>query len=449
MGTRLAPGPRGLAFLRAAAQFYRDPLGAFDDLFRRYGDVVCLKGGPYCVTVLAQPEHVKYVLQDHSQNYHVLSRLDPPSPVTGRGLTNANGEAWLRQRRLMQPAFHRQAVVGFAETMVQLTNAMLQNWRGPAQRNAPVDIWADLLHLNHLFLGRALFDIDLSGERAGALADLNTVREYTLRREQALWALPATWPTPAQRRFGRAAQNLKALAASHIRAQRQHPNPNSILGQLVVARAESGVGMTDVQLHDEIMTLFFAAYEDPANAIAWAWHLLTQHSEAEEKLRAEVARVLGQRPPTLQDLPNLTYLTMVIEESLRLYPPTYSLLREAVADDVIGDYTIPAGSWVALHTYSTHRLPQFWENPEAFDPERFRPDRAALRPRFAYSPFGGGPRQCIGYALAMLEMQVMLAMTTQAYAFHPVSAQPVRIEALGSLRPKGGLPMRLESLLEV
>jgi cytochrome P450 len=449
MALRLAPGPRGLAFLHAAWQFYRDPVGALDGFLRRYGDIVCLQGGPYCLTVLAQPEHVKHVLQDHSQNYHVLSRLDPPSPVTGRGLTNANGEAWLRHRRLMQPAFHRQAVARYAETLVQLTTAMLQTWRAPAGRGEPVDIWADLLHLNHLFLGRVLFDADLSGELASLLADLTIVREHTLRREQALWALPETWPTPPHRRFRRAAKHLNDFAYAQIRAQRERPRADSMLAQLVAARTESGEGMTDEQLHDEILTLFFAAYEDPANALAWTWHLLAQYPEAEQKLRAEVARVLGQRPPTPDDLPNLPYLTMVLDESLRLYPPTYSLLRQAVNDDEIGGYTIPAGSWVSLHTHSTHRLPQFWEEPDTFDPERFRPDRAAGRPRFAYYPFGGGPRQCIGYALALMEMQLVLAMMTQAYRFCPVSSRLVTSMALGSLRPRGGLRMRLGAVSEV
>ena len=204
--------------------------------------------------------------------------------------------------------------------------------------------------------------------------------------------------------------------------------------------------MTDIELHDEIMTLFFAAYEDVANALAWTWSLLAQNPSAEEKLRNEINSVVGKRLLAVSDLYNLPYLFMLVDEVLRLYPTTWSLLRDAVNDDEIGGYHIPANSMILFDLHLTHRLPQYWDNPETFDPERFSPERSTGRPRFAYFPFGGGPRQCIGNELALMEIKLILIRMIQLYRFELVSKLPIQMKALSSLQPRGGVWVKIKSV---
>lgn len=452
MPVQVAPGPTGLKLILSLIGFYRDPLTMFTDLVGGYGDVARLALGPYRLYVVVQPAHVKQVLQDNNANYRIAGIFDETRPVVGQGLTTNNGDSWRRQRRLVQPGLHRQHIAAFADLITTATATLIERWRTPARSGVTFDIWPDLLQLNHRILGQVLFGIDLSAAvHAPTLAALETVRSVSVKRATALLKIPNSLPTPENLRFQRAVKLLDEFAYTLIRQHRQAPPNNAVLSMLIVARdpvardPETDLAMSDRQLHDEIMTLFFAAYEDPANALAWAWYLLAGNPRVEQRLRTELAEVLQGRPPALSDLARLPYTTMVIDETLRLYPPTWGILRDVVADDEIGGYVIPAGSTVFIDSYLTHRLPTQWPNPEQFDPFRFAPEATANRPRYAYLPFGGGPRQCIGNALAMMEMQLVLTMLTQAYHFQLAPGFTVKQDARNSLRPHPGLWLRLQT----
>jgi cytochrome P450 len=439
MALQLAPGPTGLGLIQSILGFYREPLPMFDNLIHHYGDVARLALRNYRLYVIVQPDHIKHVLQDRSSNYQIAGIFDETRPVVGAGLTTSNGDSWRRQRRLVQPAFHRQHIGSFASLIATATHGLVEKWNLYARDRVRFDIWPDLLQLNHQILGQILFGIDLRAAHGAVLEALEVVRSISVKRSTTLLKTPATWPTPDNRRFQEAAKLLNTFAYNLIDAHRRGSTASDVLAMLLAARDENGLPMTDQELHDEIMTLFFAAYEDPANALTWAWYLLAHNPAAEQRLRTELTSALHGRPPALADLACLPYTTMVIEETLRLYPPTWGILRDAVDDDEIGGYAIPAGSTIYVDTFHTHRLPAWWPNPEHFDPFRFAAGPTAARPRFAYLPFGGGPRQCIGNALAMMQLQITLAMLIQGFRFQVDPDRPIKIDARNSLRPKSGL----------
>ena len=433
----LAPGPQGALFLKSLIGYYRDPIRLFSELHKKYGDIVRLQGGPYCAHLITQPEHIKYVLQDNAKNYQLGAIFDETTPVVGQGLTTNSGPTWLKQRRLMQSAFQHQHISAFGETIISTSEAFLAQWQGRAQSGDAIDINAEILRINLQILGRLLFNVEFKKDDP-FLDALAIVRKVSIDRVRSIIKLPGN------RQFDEAVKTLDNFTYEHIAQRRNGSRPADILSILMDAKYEpTGESMTDTELHDEIMTLFFAAYEDVANAIAWTWYLLTQNPSAEERLRNEIQDVLEQRTPTAIDLRNLPYLSMVVDEVMRLYPTTWSLLRDVRNDDEIGGFHIPAKSMILLDLHLTHRLPQFWDNPEQFDPERFDPKRSTGRPRFAYFPFGGGPRQCIGNELALMEIKMILIRMIQLYRFTLTSKTPIQMKALSSLQPRGGVWVRV------
>ncbi|MCI0399066.1 MAG: cytochrome P450 [Chloroflexi bacterium] len=438
--SRELPGPRGAAALKFVWGFYRDPLAAFNSAAREYGPFFHLKVGPYTLTHVAEPGHVYHVL--HSDNYEMSGVFAPSQPLVGEGLATNKSESWLRQRRMVQPVFHQQQIACFTEAIAGKTATALETWRGPAGRGEIVSVMEMALALNHQILLKTLFGVDYGLETEWILQAMNVTRDYMARRLRAPVSLPATWPTPGNRRFCQAVQILDQFIYGLIGQRRSSNEGSDVLLMLSQARdQETGEGMSDRELHDEILTLFYAAYEDPANALAWILYLLAENPAAEERLRAEIALTLGGRRPAYDDLRNLSYLTMVVEEGLRLYPPTWSMLRDVVADDEIDGVAIPKGSLMLVNIYASHRLPDYWPNPDVFDPTRFTPEQPAGRPRYAYYPFSGGSRQCIGSAFAMMEIKVILAMLLQRYRLALVPGVPVRPDTHISLHPAGGLPM--------
>jgi cytochrome P450 len=435
-----ASGPRGFALLKLLYGYYRDPLFTLADAARQYGDITLLKVGPYAVYQVAQPDHIKYILQDNNRNYRIGGAFDQTLPVTGRGIATSQGDQWLWARRMMQPLFVKGQIAAYAPLVTDATAAMLAGWAGKSRLN----LYHELLALNHRILGRLLFNVDLA-EHQATLKALAFAREYTNARINALVSIPAGWPTPRNRQFQRAVEHLDTFAYGLIRAARaQNREGNDLLSALLHLRDEkTGEGMTDTQLHDELMTLFFAAYEDPANALTWALGVLTHAPEMMARLRDEVDTVLGGRTPTYDDLAALPYTGAVVEETLRLYPPTWSLLRDVVEDDHIGGYAVTAGSSILINIHLAHRLPESWPNPETFQPERFLPENAAGRSRYAYLPFGGGPRQCIAAAFALMQMKLMLAMVVQHYSLEWASDYPMQPNATHSLRPAQDAAIRI------
>jgi cytochrome P450 len=440
-------GPRGLDLLKMLAGYYRNPLDALANVTAQYGEVVLFKVGSYTLYQITQPDHIKHVLQDNNRNYHMAGAFDQTRPVVGRGLSTNEGESWLLHRRLMQPLFGRGQVAVFAPMIAQATSAMLERWRAVAETWRPLSLYPELLALNHHILGKMLFNVDVTGADRRVLAALSFVREYTNRRINALVTVPTHWPTPYNRRFWKSVALLDEFAYGLIRdARAGNRNSDDMLAMMLNIRDEkTGAGLDDEELHDELMTLFFAAYEDLANALCWALSLLTHHPEVEGHLRAEIQSVLNGRPPAYEDLSALVYTGAVVDETLRLYPPTWSILRDVVGDDVVGDYAVKSGSSVLVNIYLAHRLPEFWDEPHTFDPDRFLPQNSIGRPRYAYLPFGGGPRQCIGAALAVVQLKLVLAMLIQTYQYEWASAYPLRPDATHSLRPPRDVAVYLHS----
>jgi len=434
-----APGPKGLSFSKVLFGYYRDPIKLFENLYQQYGDIIRLEGAGYCAHLITQPEHIKYVLQDNAKNYQISGIFDETTPVVGKGLTTNNGQSWLKQRRMVQGAFQHQYIEEYGRTIISTAEPILNQWQAYIKNDKPIDINAETQVINLQILSRLLFSVEFKTDDP-VLEALAIVRKVTIDRVRSIIKLPTS------QRFKQAVETLDKFTYTQI-AQRHNGNaPMDILSLLMDARyGQPGVGMTDTELHDEIMTLFFAAYEDVANALAWTWSLLAQNPSAEEKLRTEINSIVGNRLPAISDLRSLPYLSMLVDEVLRLYPTTWSLLRDAINDDEIGGYHIPAKSMILFDLHLTHRLPQYWNNPESFDPERFSPERSAGRPRFAYFPFGGGPRQCIGNELALMEIKLILIRMIQLYRFELVSKSPIQMNALSSLQPRGGVWVKVQA----
>jgi cytochrome P450 len=423
----------------------RDPLAFLTALARDYGDIICISMGPIRAYQLHHPDFVKHVLQDNNQNYVKGRIIGRTKILIGEGLFTSEGEFWRRQRRLAQPAFHRERIAGFADTMVRRMAERLEGWEGLALRGTPFDVAAEMNALTLTIAGETLFDRDLSGEAAKAGHALRVALEVTSRRAMTHFVTPIWVPTARNRAFQRAVRTLDRLVYDIIESRRRSNDLGAdLLGMLMAARdEETGEGMSPRQLRDEVMTFLLAGHETTAVALAWSWYLLAKHPTIADKARTEVLAVLSDRNPTLEDLPKLPFARMVVEEAMRLYPPVWGVGRQAVAADEIGGYEIPAGTIVNLSPWVTHRHPDFWPAPERFEPERFRPGVDRARPRFAYFPFSGGPRLCIGEAFALMEAQIVVAMVLQRYGLTLVDGTTtIEPEPTLTIRPRGGLPMR-------
>jgi len=399
------------------------------------------------VYLVSHPDLIKHILQDNNRNYHKSVGYEKTRPMLGYGLLTSEDDFWRRQRRLAQPAFHRKHISAFATTMTDATSQMLQRWQHHAESGAPFNAAAEMMRLTLTIVGRTLFNTDLSDEADKVGQALTIALEHTNRRMQSLFDLGEKLPTPENRRFNEAIKTLDEVVYGMIEERRRTNIDNGDLLSLLLHAQdeETGERMSDKQLRDEAMTIFLAGHETTANALAWTWYLLSKHPDVARRLRNELAAVLGGRTPTLDDLPNLVYTKMVLDEALRLYPPAWAIGRNSLAADKLGDYHLPANSIVVLSPYVTHRLPEFWPNPEGFDPERFRPEQAENRPRFAYFPFAGGPRLCIGNNFALMEMQLILAMIAQRYHLDLVPGHPIELEPMVTLRPRHGVLVTLRS----
>lgn len=439
-----ARGPKGVPILGHLPDFARDPL---DFLLRQrpLGDVVSIRLGPRQMYQVNHPAGVQHVLQEHHHNYSKTGfKTDFVTLVVGDGLIVSDGSVWLRQRRLMQPAFHRQQIKEMAAMMVQATGQAIQGWDSAHKAGKPIDLSAAMMHLTLDIANRALFSTDinvLAGDSldqvAHALAVIVGDISYRYQRPfYPLWA-----PTARNRRYRAAVDTLDEIIYCIIHARRTvletDPDnaPSDLLTTLMTARdADTGEGMSDRQLRDEVMTLFFAGHETTANTLTWAWVLLAQHPEVEARLHAEVDQVLNGRLPTYADLEQLPYTRMIIDETLRLYPAAWLTNRVAVNEDVICGCTVPAGAFITLSPYTTHRHPDFWPEPEKFKPERFDPAQKADRHPYAYFPFGAGPRLCIGRSMALVEAPLVLATIAQRYRLYLDASRPVVPWAAATLR---------------
>ena len=443
------PGPRGNPVLGSMRDFQRDKLGFIRGL-TRYGDVARYRTAHQTWYQINHPEGVRRVLQENNRNYGTGSlTLNFFKPVVGEGLLTSEGALWLRQRRLIQPIFHRRSVAAFGALMTGETLAMLERWRPALEAGEPLDVPAKMSHLTLDVVTGALFHAHVGEEPEVIGRAINTLVEDLGYRFEVPFYPPHRVPTPRNRRFRAAMRTVdRAVYAIIAERRRDGGDEEDLLALLMGTRdEETGEAMGDKQLRDEVMTLFLAGHETTANALSWALYLISTHPLVERRLREELDEVLGadRRVPTIRDLPDLTYTKMVVDETLRLYPPAWITNRQSVAEDEILGHRIPAGSFVTLSPYVLHRHPRYWDQPDDFDPERFAPGRGDGRPRFAYFPFGGGPRQCTGQSMALGEAQLVLATVLGRCRLRPISDGPVEAEALATLRPRGGLPMIVEA----
>jgi cytochrome P450 len=389
---------------------------------------------------------VKHVLQDQNRRYSKNTvQYNALSTITGRGLLTSDGTFWLRQRRLAQPAFARPRLMALDQIIVPATRAMLERWETAAKAGQILDIDGEMMRLTLEIVGKALFSIDLSRDAARLTGAVLTALDHIIYRARYMIVPPDFVPTPRNLRFKRALRTLDEAVYALIAERRRMGQPGEdLLGMLLQARdEETGQPMSDLHVRDEVLTMLIAGHETVASALTWTWYLLAGQPEARQRLRSEVECVLGGREPGVQDLAQLSYTGQVFAEALRLYPPAWVITRRAEEMDEIQGYSIPAGALVIMSPYVVHRSPDFWENPLAFLPTRFDVEREARQHRFAYIPFGGGPRLCIGSHFATLEATLIMAMVTQRFWLELGAEKPVEMDALVTLRPHGGMPMRL------
>ena len=442
---REIPGPRGHPILGSIREIQRDNVQAFMDAWLAHGDIVHFRG-PLTINLLVHPDYVERVLRDNVANYprpeFVTEKL---KSIVGEGLVAAEGERWANARRVAQPAFDSARLEGFGETMIKTTGEMLERWKSYADSGKPLDVKSEMMHISLANLATALFNFDLRE----ALDEIEPAVYYALshtNRRLTSPIDPQKLPLPSTRRFNATLNALNSVIYRIIGEHRKETDPTKDFVSMLLDSQdpESGAPITDRQARDEVIGFFIAGHETVSSALTWSFYLLSQNPDCWRKLKAEVDEVLGGRTPTVADVPNLKYTEYVLLEAMRLYPPIFVLMRTALDDDVVGGYHIPKGSTVVLCAYVTHRHPDFWENPEGFDPERFTPERSAGLPRMAYFPYGGGPRKCIGNTFASLEMPLVMAMVAQKYNLNLIPEQVVFPEPAISLRPRDPLLMRVE-----
>jgi len=440
----LPPGPRGYPLLGVLPNLRANPIRTFLDAAERYGDIVHMKAGPYHGFLVSDPAHIRHVLQDNARNYHKSPLYDRLRDNLGNGLLTSEDAFWLRQRRLAQPAFHRQRIQAMADAMVGCAAHMLERWDAVASAGETIDLVEAMMGLTQAIIVRTMFSTDL-----GAATEIvnRTWPIINRRIGETFWAtkLETTLPLPANRRFWRALRELEALVYRIIADRRRHQRDEpDLLSMLLSARdEETGGRMTDEQLRNEVMTMLLAGHETTSLALSWTYYLLARHPDVEREVVEEIDRVLGGRRPSFADLEPLVRTRRAIEESLRLYPPAWGFSRRAVDEDAIGGYAVRRGWLVFIIPFVVHRRPALWADPERFDPERFTPEREAARQKFAYIPFGGGPRGCIGNQFAMVEAQLIVAAIAQRFRLTLVDGPPIRPEPLITLRPTPALRVRL------
>jgi cytochrome P450 len=443
MSTSYPPGPKQPPLVGSLRAMRSDRLGFLLACYQTYGDTVYFKLGPRHAYLMNNPDDTRSVLVEQAEHFYKAPLFKKhTAPVIGDGLLTSEGELHKRQRRLIQPAFHHQHIAGYGEVMVDFTLKRLEGWHD----GDTLDMHREMTRLTMDIVTRVLFgaDVSASGDEIGRAIEhgLHFVIGRTLRPLS-----PPLWiPTPQNLRAKKNFKLLNDLIDSII--QERHASgedKGDLLSTLLMAIDEegSGEGMTDLQARKEAMTLFIAGHETTANALTWTLRLLAEHPAAAETLRAELDSALGGRAPTVRDLPNLPYTEMVIKESMRLYPPAWSIPRLAVDDVTVGGWPIKRGSIILLCPYTAHRNPRYFPDPERFMPERFAGDFEQRIPRYAYFPFGAGPRVCVGNGFAMMEARLILAAIVQAYRFDLVPGQDPRPQALVTLRPRGGLWMTL------
>jgi cytochrome P450 len=448
------PGPSALQKLRLLGELPKHPHECLLDLAMTYGDIVLLKYPRESFVLLAKPEYIEHVLHHRHQLYDKQTpRWHTLRQIWGNGLLTADGDVWRRQRQRMQPAFHQDCMQRFGDMVAEEAQRMAGAWAAAASRHECRDVYRDMLDCAVRALSRATFGSDVEGRTDTIIKALDEINAYInpmslinlLNPPLAVRRLIS----PDVRRFQEAFAVISGIFDDIIRRRMQAGvDRTDLLGMIMYAKDdETSQQMTVDQLRDEMMIILMAGHETTGIAMAWSWHWLAKYPDAERQFHDELDAVLAGRLPTFDDLGRLEYTKMVFQESMRLAPPIWGFDRRAREDDSIDGYRIPRGTYVATSPYVMHRHPRYWERPDEFDPRRFLPDAVATRPQYAFFPFGGGPRRCIGLRFAFLEAQLILATLAQSFVVRPKPGHPVEAAARLNLPPKYGLQMFVERRL--
>lgn len=437
------PGPSAWRALQTLNGFRRDPLALFQSMARDYGDVVLFRMGPRRICVVYHPELVREVLITQNRAFTKSRPLRRARVLLGEGLLTSEGDFHLRQRRLAQPAFHRERIAGHARSMVQHAARLSDGWRDGER----IDAHREMMRLTLGIAGETLFGADVLDE-AEEIGEALDVAMVMFRRTSIPFSEILDWlPLPSTRRFFAARDRLDRTIYRMIAERRASGvDRGDLLSMLLLAVDEEGDGgaMSDRQVRDEALTLLLAGHETTANALAWTWYLLGQHPQAEEKLREEIRGALGGRLPNSDDIPRLPFTRAVLAESMRLFPPAWIVGREAQQALEVGGFRVPALCTLFVCPWVVHRDARFWPEPQRFLPERWTPEMEAALPRFAYFPFSGGPRKCIGEGFAWTEGILVLATLAQRWRLRLVPGQRVEPFPLITLRPRHGVQTVLQ-----
>ena len=441
---QITAGPKGLPISGNVLAFRRDTLKFIRDAAKEYGDVVHFRFGPKRhVYMLNNPDMIKEVLVTKQAHFRKAKGLQVARAVVGDGILTSEGKKHIRQRRLMQPAFHRDRIAGYGDAMVRQGVELMEDWKDGEVR----DIHQDMMKVTLAIITETMFGktIKEGADKIGHAIDVGL--KYVSTKATSFIDIPLSVPTRSNRDFVESSEVLDKTIYGLIEERRKSTDSHTdLLAMLLAARDEDdGQGMTDEQVRDEVMTIFVAGHETTANTMSWIFYLLATHPEVEQKLHDELNSVLGGRLPTVADIPNLTYVNLIISETLRLYPAAWTINREVAEPVEIGGHTYEPGDTLMMSQYVMHRQEKYFEDPDEFRPERFAGDLLKRIPAYAYFPFGGGPRICIGNNFALMEAALLLATIAQRYRLRLAEHdQKVELEPVVTLRPKNGLPMRLE-----
>jgi cytochrome P450 len=419
----------------------KDPLGTYTRWARTYGDIFHYRFLNRHIYFLNHPDLIKDVLVTRAPNFRKGDAVRVNRRIFGNGLLSSEGASWLQQRRLIQPAFHRTRIESYGQAMVAYAQRMLDGWQPGELR----DIHEDMMRLTLEIVCRALFNLEIASHEDRIAVALNTLMQLSTGGRMLLPQILRRIPTRTNRKYERATHELDSVVYSIIQERQAAPQDgsNDLLSALLEARYEDGSSMSVQQLRDEVMTLLLAGHETTAVTLSWVWLLLSQHPQVEQQLWSEIDTVLKGRPPEVRDIANLNFAEHVVKEAMRLYPPAWAIVRTALTDTAIGNYTLPAGSTAIMSQWVTHRDPRFYDEPEVFRPNRWLDEQSNSLPKFAYFPFGGGPRICIGASFAMTEAVLVLVTIAQKWQLRLASTIPPEPNPGITLRPRGGVKVNV------
>ncbi|GAA4417351.1 cytochrome P450 [Actinokineospora soli] len=440
---RVPPGPPRSATFSLLKQLAGDRLTLMSTAAATYGDAVRVAIGPKTLYFFNHPDHAKHVLADNAANYRKGIGYVEARRALGDGLLTSDGELWKEQRRTIRPVFQHKRIAGQAGTIIEEAGKLVARLKAAGSGGEPINVLDSLTEFTLGVLGQTLLDADLSAfESAGH--SFEAVQDQAMFEMETMGLVPKWLPLKGQRRFRKARADLFRIVERLVEHRTANPvsPPDDVISRLIESTSREADPRVGAQrMRDELITLLLAGHETTASTVGWAMWLVSQHPEVGERLHAEAVSVLGDRTPVYEDLKGLRYTSMVLEEAMRLYPPVWILTRNSIEADEVGGYHVPAGSDVMVCPYTLHRHPAYWDRPDEFDPERFDPDKPNERPRYAYIPFGAGPRFCVGNHLGMMEAGFVLAMIYRELRMDTVAGHQPKPEPMLSLRMGGGLPM--------